>query len=393
MTSFPAGNPFGPREPGVEGAVAEASVRRALNAGGSRRRSWRRLLEWSPTAAPVSLLLVAGMALGPSGINLLSRDALSLLDPVVPVALATLGVLVGLAAADRRTSTWGLLAGACLESATTMLVVSCGIAVIAVAATSWVAWPVGTVALTVGICAATSLTLSVGNPLEPRTTGARVRELGALLPIVAGGLLVAWLHADSLLSAIVLVVQGGGVTLALAIATWLLLTRVTSETEERVLAVSALLLIGGAAGALALSALFAGLVAGVIWRYAGRRPQDTITRDVLFVQHPLLVLVLLVAGARAEVSTASLALGACYVVMRTVGKLAGGAVAKRIVDVNPTEDLGRSLLSPGILGVAFALNVANVVGTEGSLLLAAVVVGTIGSELIAISLAPGSVGE
>ena len=52
------------------------------------------------------------------------------------------------------------------------------------------------------------------------------------------------------------------------------LTRASSETEERVFAVSALLLVGGVAAALSLSALFGGLVAGVFWRYAGRHPRE-----------------------------------------------------------------------------------------------------------------------
>ena len=89
------------------------------------------------------------------------------------------------------------------------------------------------------------------------------------------------------------------VTLALAAAGWLLLTRAASETDERVFGVAVLLLVGGVADALSRSALFGGLVGGVFWRYAGRQPRDTIARDVLFVPHPLLMLVLPVAGARA----------------------------------------------------------------------------------------------
>jgi len=210
---------------------------------------------------------------------------------------------------------------------------------------------------------------------------------------VAGGLMLAWLRAGSSTGAAVLVAQACGVTLALAAAAWLLLTRVSSETEERVFAVSALLLVGGVAGALALSALFGGLVAGVFWRYAGRHPRDTISRDVLFVQHPLVVLVLLVAGARADLSPASLALGAGYAVLRVVGQLAGGAVARRVAGVSAPRDLGLYLLPPGVFGVAVALNAVSIVGADASMLLAAVVAGTIGSELVALLLPPRSVGE
>jgi len=265
--------------------------------------------------------------------------------------------------------------------------------VVVIAARSSIVRSFWTLVLASGICAATSLTLPTGNSLEPRAAATRVIELGVLLPIVAGGLVLAWLRAGSSVGAVALVAQASGVTLMLAAAGWLLLTRASSETEERVMAVAVLLLIGGVADALSLSALLGGLVAGVFWRYAGRQPRDTISRDVLFVQHPFLMLVLLVAGARADLSPASLGLAAGYLVLRVVGKLAGGTVARRAAGVNSPRDLGLYLLPPGVFGVAFALNAVNVVGADASVLLTAVVAGTIGSEFVALLLPPRRVGE
>lgn len=363
--------------------------------GPDRRRSrrWRGLWVWSATSAPVALLLSTGIACGPRGINLLSPAILRSLDPVVPVALAALGVLVGLGVGDRRADDRRVSWAACLVAVATMLVLSAGFGAVAFAAMSSIPRPFWILILAGGVCAATSLTLPSDNPLEPRSAAARVIELGVLIPIVAGGLMLAWFRAGSLLGAGVLVAQASGVTLALAAAAWLLLTRASSETEERVFAVSALLLVGGVASALSQSALFGGLVAGVSWRYAGRHPRATIRRDVLFVQHPLLVLVLLVAGARADLSLSTLALGAGYVVLRVVGRLAGGTVARRAVGVNAPSDLGLHLLPPGVFGVAFALNAVSVVGADASMLLATVVAGSIGSELVAVVLPPRSAGE
>jgi hypothetical protein len=105
--------------------------------------------------------------------------------------------------------------------------------------------------------------------------------------MVAGGLVLAWLLAGSFGGAALLIGHACGVILALAAGAWLLSTRSSSETEERVLAVSALLLVGGVAGALSVSAPLGGLVAGAFWRYAGRHPRETIDRDVLFVRHPV----------------------------------------------------------------------------------------------------------
>ena len=392
MTPYPAGDPFGPLDPSLD-VPAHEGLGRLLGPDGRRSRGWRGLLGWSATSAPVALLLTAGIAFGPQGINLLSRGTLPLLEPVVPVALAALGVLVGLGVGDRRTDDRRVFGAACLAAAVTMLVVSAGFAVVPLAAMSSITRPFWMLILTAGICAATSLTLPAGSSLEARAAANRVIELSVLLPIVTGGLVLAWLGAGSSAGAAVLLARACGVTLALAAAAWLLLTRASSETEERVFAVSALLLVGGVAAALALSALFGGLVAGVFWRYAGRHPRDTISRDVLFVQHPLLVLVLLVAGARAELSPASLALGAGYVVLRVVGQLGGGTIATRVAGVNAPRDLGLHLLPPGVFGAALALNAVTIVGADASMLLAAVVAGTIGSELVALLLHPRRVGE
>jgi len=359
-----------------------------------RPRDWRRALGWSATSAPVAFLLITGIVLGPQGISLMPQSLLSSLVPVIPVAVAALGVLVGLGVADRRAGDRKVFAAACLDAGVSMVVVWVGIALIllwvAPAFTPFSSWAL---LLAGSVCAATSLTLPRGDPLEPRSIVARVTEVGVLLPVVVGGLVLAWLRAGSFIETLALVVQATVVTLTLAAATWLLLTRTTSETEERVFAIAALLLVGGVADALSLSALLGGLAAGLFWRVAGNRPRETIRRDVLFVQHPLLVVVLLVAGARAELTLISLALGAGYLLLRVVGTLVGGLLAVRVLGEKAPQDLWLHRLRPGAFGVAYALNAVAIVGAEASVLLTAVVVGTIGSELVAFLLPPRSVDE
>jgi hypothetical protein len=102
--------------------------------------------------------------------------------------------------------------------------------------------------------------------------------------------------------------------------------------------------------------------------------------------------VLLVAGARADLSPATLALGVGYVALRAAGQLAAASVARRVVGMNAPRDLGLHLLSPGVFGVGFALN-AVAVGVDASMLLTVVVAGTIGSELFAVLLPPQRVGD
>ena len=82
-----------------------------------------------------------------------------------------------------------------------------------------------------------------------------------------------------------------------------------------------------------------------------------------------------------------------YVVLRVAGQLAAGAVARRVVGVHAPRDLGLHLLPPGVFGVGFALNAVSVIGADASMLLAVVVMGTIGSELVAVLSSPRSVGE
>ncbi len=384
------GEAFDPRDPALDVPFIE-SLAAASEARPARPRRWRRLIEWSATSAPVALLLVAGIAFGRYGINLLSSGTLSLLAPALPVALAALGVLVGLSVRAGRTGDRRVLVAACLDAALTLLLVSAGVGVLSLTGWSSIVQPFWTIVLGAGICAASSLTLPTGNSLEPRTAATRVIELGVLLPIVVGGVLLASLRAGTAVGTLVLLVQGVSLTLALALSAWLLLTRASTETEERVLTVSALLLVGGVADALSMSALFGGVVAGVFWRYAGARPPETISRDVLFAQHPLLVVVLLTAGASATFSLEAFALGAAYLALRVVGRLAGGVAGRRLRLVKAPRDLSRRLLPPGVFGVAFALNITTGLGDEASVLLPAVVIGTIGSELIAFLLPPRKV--
>ena len=73
------------------------------------------MMSWSTSA----LLLLAGIGAGPYGLNLLSSSVLLLLDPLIVMALAMLGVFIGLASMcsassrprpDRRPPCWRCLA-------------------------------------------------------------------------------------------------------------------------------------------------------------------------------------------------------------------------------------------------------------------------------------------
>ncbi|MEO5820588.1 MAG: hypothetical protein ABIT71_08780 [Vicinamibacteraceae bacterium] len=386
MTPPSGGDSLGLREPSYDGPASDA-LPDSPPTGPVDRRRWRRLLEWSGTSAPVAVLLLSGIAVGPQGINLLSVHTLSAIAPAVSVALAALGVLVGFSVGIGRTDE-GVVVGAGIDAVLTVLIVSIGMGALALAGSLVLTPPYLILIAGSGICAASSLTLPTGNPLEPRTAVTRLVELGVLVPVLLGGLMLAWVRTGSAVGTLALIGAACGLVCAVATAAWLLLTVTSSETEKRVLTIAALLLVGGMSDALSTSALFVGVTAGLFWRSVGGRPLETIGRDVLFIQHPLLVVVLLAAGGNASFSSTSLTFGAAYVVLRVVGRLAGGVVARRTRAGAMPRDVGLHLLAPGVFGAAFALNAVGVAGADASMLLGVVVLGTIGSELVAFRLPP-----
>ena len=338
------------------------------------------MLGWSATSVPVAPLLLMGIACGPRGVGLLSADTLAFFDPALPVALGTFGVLLGLGVGASRAGDGRLLAIAGLEVALTTLVVAIGMTVVAPSASAVPFWALGSFA---GICAAMSFGVPTGTPAEPGEHVRRVIELEVLPAILAGGLMLASVRAGSFLAALSLAGQACAIVLVLATAGWLLLTQAASDTEQRVFTAASLLLVGGTADYLSFSALLGGLLAGVFWQRVGGHAREWMRRDALYVQHPLLVLLLLVAGARVEFAPVSLGLAMTYVLLRAAGKLAGGLMATRLVRTAVPRHVGLQLLSPGVFGIAFALNTVRAIGPDMSVLLTVAVLGTIGSQLLA----------
>lgn len=361
-------------------------------APGAGRWSWRLrsrpALGLLPTLRPGLILLPVGVALGPYGLNLLSASTLSYLDPAISVALAALGVMVGLGLDFQRRHEALLLTAASLESAVTILLVVAGVVA---GSRLWLtpgqsSWPA---ALLLGICAAASSMTAGDPPTQAVPFALRVGDLDDVLPIMLGGVALAWLHESSPMQAGLLTLGLVMVALGVALAGWLLIAEVPGESEQHVIVAGTLLLLGGAAEYLSLSPLMAGLLAGLLWNAAGGSGQDRFGRDLRYLQHPLLVLLLLVAGARFDFSTAVLILSVVYVVSRTAGKLVGARLVSRMLRPDRTAGLGRYLISPGIVGVAFALSVVQAEsGPPGMDLLSIVIVGFLAAEALSLLIHP-----
>jgi len=329
------------------------------------------------------LLLIVGAALGPLGLNILSTNTLSALDPAMPVALVALGMLVGLGISVRRSGDGRMLAAGMVETVLTIAAVSTAVLYIGPLWGATTTLPFWLVALVLGICAAPSAAASLHAPVDSRSAARRVGDVDGLVSIALGGAALALVREQSIADALPVLGQACGVALVIVLAAWLLIRTSSSEAEQRVFTAALLLLLGGAADYLSLSALFSGLICGVFLQLVGGPVRDSVSRDVLHFQRPLLVLVLIVSGARLELQAAWLGLGVIYLFVRTFAKIAGGWAAHHVAGPPASSSLGMSLLAPGILGMAFALNVVRAAGISAEPLLAVAAVGAIGADVIA----------
>ncbi len=353
-----------------------------------RSRWWRGR---SPGGRVVLVLLPLGMALGPEGLNVLSPPVLSALDPVVSVIVGVLGVIVGLGLDVRRSHERRLLGGAALEAAIAAVIVAGGafaVLTFVLPGSTQFARPAAFAAL-IGLCAALSALPAEPSPGVWLSPVSRLRAMGSVLPIVGLGLLVAWLRDGSAPAATLTTVQAGLISLTIAAAAWVLVGQTASDSEQRVLAAGALLLVSGAAEFLSLSALFAGLVAGAAWQAFDGQARDHLARDTRYAQHPMMAVLLIVAGALVRVGPGLPVLLAAYVICRTAGKILGGWMVRRTIVRSLPRELGLHLASPGVVAIAMAFDARSSAGAEAAAwLLPVVVLGTLASEVLSMLFAP-----
>lgn len=115
--------------------------------------------------------------------------------------------------------------------------------------------------------------------------------------VVTAGMALVTLREPSPVPLVLTTATIAAISVIVAIAGWLLVRQTEFEREQHVFVVGVLLLLGGAAAYLSLSAVFAGLLAGAVWSAVGGIARTRIIRDLEYLQHPLIVLMLLVAGA------------------------------------------------------------------------------------------------
>ncbi len=119
--------------------------------------------------------------------------------------------------------------------------------------------------------------------------------------ILAGALLLALLHRNAVQS-LAVASQAAGIAILLAGAGWMLSSARAGNDERRVFAIAVLLLLGGVADYLSVSALLLGWIAATAWRMMPAKGLADVRLDAAYVQHPTTALLLITAGARAQVS-------------------------------------------------------------------------------------------
>ena len=357
----------------------------------------RAALGLAPVVAPAVLFVPIGAALGPSFANVLTPVALGYLDAVVTVALAVLGIFVGLALDLREARDGRLLTAAGLEAVTTIVLVTGAFWFLFDAWHTPFTHPYGLVALALGLCAAASSASGGDDRLDAHGEALRIADMDDVLPIVASGVLVVmlasrepmplWLATGWLFRTMML-------GIAIGTAGWLLFERAHSRAERNVFIAGTAALIGGTSAFLGLSPLLAGLTAGFLWVVLPGGADRVVREDLQRVQHPLIVVLLLVAGASCQFSLQAVWIAAPLVLFRLAAKLAGGYLATRLQGLVSAGELGTHLVAPGLLGIAVALHLAQVVPTPGmTAVLTAVVFATLVSEALALALRPSEDGQ
>ena len=341
----------------------------------------------SPAIVPVSAWLLLGFALGPTALGILSTDVLAHLDAVVSIALGTLGVFVGLALVPQARGAATLLAAAAVESGLSVAVVFAAAMFLLAAQHVPLSSPIALVAISLAAAAGASASATSVDVAGERDHAMRVADLDDVLPIVvaaaaaglADGPMAHWFTAVTTAAAIGLTCGTIGL---------LLFEQTTSDAERAVFVIGVLSLIGGACAYAGCSPLLAGLCAGVFWRNMPGRADAIVFGDLRRFQHPLVVLLVVVAGAQTILGPLSLFLFAIFVVFRLSGKVIGGGAAARLLPALAGEVLGAYLVSPGVMGIAIALNFQQLAPSDGRAVVSAVAAGTVVFEILSAVVAP-----
>jgi hypothetical protein len=355
----------------------------------------RAALGLKPLTAPALLFVPLGMLLGPAGLGFLSRNAIGHVDALVAIALAALGIFIGMALDVRGARDSRLLIVATIEAATAFG------AVFGASLYLLHMWGLpldlnaSIVAVMLGVGASVSAAGAADASIDAKhRLATRIADLDDGIAVVGGAIAIATLHAQTALDVAASLLVTIAVGLLAGLVGWLLFERAHSPAERAVFVLGAIALAGGAAVYAGGSALLAGGIAGLAWRRLPGDADRIIRADVGRFQHPLVVLLLVIAGALVEITAVVGWLLAHFVVFRLAGKVLGALIGSRFAPVVGAADLAAYLMPPGLLGIALAITFVQVSPSPAAIAVAsAVALGTLASEILALAVLPGGPAE
>jgi len=341
------------------------------------------------SSAPALAFILIGLSLGPHGLAVLTPAVIIRLDPVVSIALAALGIFVGLGIATTDTSERSrMITAALLEVVVTFAVVGGGLYALLTAWQVPVGIDVALFAAVLGICASASAAVRVaGSGFAARV--ARIADLDDLPLVVLGTIVVALCASRPTMT-------GGAVMIVASVlagsAGWMLFERARGEAERGAFVAGTVILLGGLGAYTGISPLLGGTVAALVWAWSPGRADGIIASDLRKLQHPLVALLLIIAGASVQWQYVLLWIAAPLVLLRHMGKLLASLAVARVAAV-PAGLVATVLLPPGVLGVAVGLNVQQALDTRDVLLISAVTVAAVVAELISVFLPLPEIAE
>ncbi|MEX2272732.1 MAG: hypothetical protein WD690_14760 [Vicinamibacterales bacterium] len=351
----------------------------------------RAALGLRPGIAPAVVLVPIGFLLGPQVTNVLSIEVLAHLQVGISIGLALLGIFIGRALAREAHHLRALAAGN-IESAMTIGIVA--VALWFLITRSQV--PVGADAVLVALCLAVTAAASSGHTADPRSDPAarvatRVADFDDLLLIAVGALLLVFIRGSYGSFSPALALAPVGIGIVVAIAGLLLFEHSDGESERGLLVLGAVALLGGASAYLMTSPLAAGLVAGLIWTLVPGRADEVLTREAHKLQHPLIALLLIAAGAFFVPHATVWWLLVPYVLFRLVGKILGAVAAAAMLPGIRTFELAGYLVPPGVIGVGFSLTFMFALPSDaGRIVVSVAAAGALLSELLGMFLIPAA---
>jgi len=338
----------------------------------------------------ITLLVLFGIAVGPSGVDLLPIDTEGWRDVVAAVTLTMIAFLLGGELSRDRLRAHGraILAVSAAVMGGSFAIVAGGLALAGV--------PVALALLLAGVGLAT-------DPAATRDVVRQVRADGPATRVLLGVVAVddAWgVIAFSLVLGLVGATGGlevalvhgmrdvvGAVTVGLVVGLPAAFLTGRIEPGEPTLseALGLVLLIAGISEWLDVSGLLAGMTAGVVIVNLARH-HDRPFHEIEHVSWPFLILFFVLAGAAIDLDAVLVAgpLGLGFVVLRTLGRLAGGYAGARLGGLSgrPARLLGLTLLPQAGVALGMALVAASAVPEHATTIITVTVATTVVFELV-----------